>query len=926
MTTRIKLRRDTAANWTANNPILAAGEPGLETDTGKTKYGDGTSHWADLNYATGGITARQIVGSFTGYGPSIPNYSNYDIWFDTVVADPDGNAYYVGGQNDTDWMVAVKIDGNGEVVWEKEVTWADGYEGSGVSAVYNTATDQVVIVGQFYRNYVSGYNDESGVIIKLDAADGSLVGDPTVIRDDVTSDGSHTGWVEPTDIILAANGDPIIAGDMGGAPQVFNVTTATGSTVNDLFVDSAQFLDKYPMPYNDWWVTGTNISSEIFVTAVNYYYNQPSTNIAGGTGTNALFDITADGAGGYTVVLGTNQGSGYQYLNQILVLGSLLGGVDVVNDATVTVQGIDPGGVITSVTVTGLSTGSSTYTGVSGVNIPSGTGATFTANWRMKGSQIWFPNYQAPYYGIVPQQGGSGYAIGDTIALAPECYGGLTTGTITVTNMNGSGAILDWTFTGTFNTSIVKITTDNAYNADYSVEGGTYQLHVYDAEAFVWTPDWARTFGGADWDQVNALARDSGGNIYAAGQTYDYSTGGDTRGFLVKMTSTGSLVWSKNFDPAEGYDYNNGYTGVAVDSDDNVIVVQDEQITKVDADGVILWQQVVAQGEMFGMWNACVDVDSDNNIYVAAEFDYINQVGGDNYLIIKLDTDGNVLWQREAGSAADEDTRWNDGYQIITVKGNRYYVCGSSYYGGDDVGFAMDMPTDGSGDGNYAGRYFYNTTTWALTTTTGVVDEMEMTYEPTDFTVYTTNTFAVNTLTNVSEVRSIRTGDVDGRINNLYSLSFEDGSVQTSAYVGGLTPAADSPHVYDTNNRYLTLADAGKMHRWITPGWNATVWIYVPANAQVAFPIGTQMHFMKDEGLQTLWFFPVNGNNDITIMPTQPNQDYGMQNNMYDSGEGWSVHAPDWSEYPCIVTLTKVDTDRWLLSCNSPTQIMDWSW
>ena len=29
MTTRIKLRRDTAANWTSNNPILALGEAGL---------------------------------------------------------------------------------------------------------------------------------------------------------------------------------------------------------------------------------------------------------------------------------------------------------------------------------------------------------------------------------------------------------------------------------------------------------------------------------------------------------------------------------------------------------------------------------------------------------------------------------------------------------------------------------------------------------------------------------------------------------------------------------------------------------------------------------------------------------------------------------------------------------------------------------
>jgi len=49
----IKLRRDTAANWTSANPTLAAGEPGFETDTKKIKYGDGTTAWTSLAYAAG---------------------------------------------------------------------------------------------------------------------------------------------------------------------------------------------------------------------------------------------------------------------------------------------------------------------------------------------------------------------------------------------------------------------------------------------------------------------------------------------------------------------------------------------------------------------------------------------------------------------------------------------------------------------------------------------------------------------------------------------------------------------------------------------------------------------------------------------------------------------------------------------------------
>lgn len=49
--TRIVLRNDIAANWTANNPIMLTGELGVESDTGYFKIGDGTTTWNDLTYA-----------------------------------------------------------------------------------------------------------------------------------------------------------------------------------------------------------------------------------------------------------------------------------------------------------------------------------------------------------------------------------------------------------------------------------------------------------------------------------------------------------------------------------------------------------------------------------------------------------------------------------------------------------------------------------------------------------------------------------------------------------------------------------------------------------------------------------------------------------------------------------------------------------
>ena len=57
-------RSDTAANWTANNPVLLAGEMGVESDTFKFKFGDGTSRWSTLPYVNtaGGTGAKGDKG------------------------------------------------------------------------------------------------------------------------------------------------------------------------------------------------------------------------------------------------------------------------------------------------------------------------------------------------------------------------------------------------------------------------------------------------------------------------------------------------------------------------------------------------------------------------------------------------------------------------------------------------------------------------------------------------------------------------------------------------------------------------------------------------------------------------------------------------------------------------------------------------
>lgn len=70
----IKLRRGSASAWTTANPTLASGEEGYETDTGRTKRGDGSTPWNSLAYTD---TASKIFDS-TAVGRSILTAANAD--------------------------------------------------------------------------------------------------------------------------------------------------------------------------------------------------------------------------------------------------------------------------------------------------------------------------------------------------------------------------------------------------------------------------------------------------------------------------------------------------------------------------------------------------------------------------------------------------------------------------------------------------------------------------------------------------------------------------------------------------------------------------------------------------------------------------------------------------------------------------------
>lgn len=77
---KIQLRRGLASDWLSVNPILGQGEPGIETDTGLMKLGDGVKAWSFLPYFGGsgtgdGLPPGGVFGDILTTGTAGPEWT-----------------------------------------------------------------------------------------------------------------------------------------------------------------------------------------------------------------------------------------------------------------------------------------------------------------------------------------------------------------------------------------------------------------------------------------------------------------------------------------------------------------------------------------------------------------------------------------------------------------------------------------------------------------------------------------------------------------------------------------------------------------------------------------------------------------------------------------------------------------------------------
>jgi hypothetical protein len=187
----------------------------------------------------------------------------------------------------------------------------------------------------------------------------------------------------------------------------------------------------------------------------------------------------------------------------------------------------------------------------------------------------------------------------------------------------------------------------------------------------------------------------------------------------VKFSSTGTLEHSKFInDNLDEYSANRG--AVALMANDSIVVVHDMYnylrdetdevlVTKLDSNLNILWQQFIGV-EDDGSWhspdsNISVAVDpATDEIVIAWEADDNYEYFDDRYInIVKLDTDGEVVWKRMFGVYESDTEMCYEGYgnKALSIHGDQFTLVGATSAANDDYenAFIVTLPLDGTGVG-----------------------------------------------------------------------------------------------------------------------------------------------------------------------------------------------------------------------------------
>jgi hypothetical protein len=198
----IKLRRDTAANWAAANPVLALAEPGLEIDTNSIKYGNGVTAWNSLPYASVPLNAvsESIVpaqNEAVDLGADGSRFgelylSGNSIYLGNVVLSASGSTFLVNGEPLPDLSQAMINRGADANNWNNITTMGVyAVNRTSWSGTTGTPLDSQVFVGTLE---VMAASTDSDTAVTQIFYPGITNSDPTLQFTRSNWNGAWTAW------------------------------------------------------------------------------------------------------------------------------------------------------------------------------------------------------------------------------------------------------------------------------------------------------------------------------------------------------------------------------------------------------------------------------------------------------------------------------------------------------------------------------------------------------------------------------------------------------------------------------------------------------------------------------------------------------------------------------------------------------------
>ena len=188
------------------------------------------------------------------------------------------------------------------------------------------------------------------------------------------------------------------------------------------------------------------------------------------------------------------------------------------------------------------------------------------------------------------------------------------------------------------------------------------------------TIDWQKSLGGTNWDNPISIQQTTDGGYIVVG--YSQSTDGDVTGnhgsldyWVVKITSTGTIVWQKSFggtdvDAATSVQQttDEGYiiAGYSMSNDGDIIGNhgnQDYWVVKLDSIGGVDWKKSL--GGTSGDAATSIQQTTDGAYIIAGysgstDGDVTGNHGYNDYWIVKLSPLGAITWQKSFGGTDDD--------------------------------------------------------------------------------------------------------------------------------------------------------------------------------------------------------------------------------------------------------------------------------